>query len=180
MISSPFAIALYPSGVEMAKAHWPRRLAQFRWTFGFSRLFGFPRKAPLHLRRGRMNLGCASMVLVVLFVSLLLVVDIARLNSGQLDMRLYQAALGLDDPAVVAMAARQSFASIVAQGPVDGETFCQFRSVSLVVVAAVLSLKDENVVSRMYIVFRIPYLIVVTAVGVAIFAVYVFIIFNIF
>ena len=52
-------------------------------------------------------------------------------------MRLYQAALGLDDPAVVAMAARQSFASIVAQGPVDGETFCQFRSVSLVVVVVV-------------------------------------------
>ena len=66
----------------------------------------------------------------------------------------------------------------------DGETFCQFRSVSLVVVAVVvvvvLSLRDENVVSRMYIVFRIPDFIVVTADGVAIFAVYVFIIFNIF
>lgn len=75
-----------------------------------------------------MNLGCASMLLLVLFVSFLLVMDIARLNSGQMDITLYQVALGLDSAAAVdAATVRRRFSSVLAHGPVDGETYCHFR-----------------------------------------------------
>ncbi|GFR96917.1 elongation factor Tu [Elysia marginata] len=51
----------------MATNPWVRKGSPVRWTFGVFRSSGFSRKGLILMKRGRLNLGCASMMLVVMF-----------------------------------------------------------------------------------------------------------------